>query len=381
MLHVGIAMLLPLGLTLAQQQSTAPGGAANSSQPSASNPSTSSSTGGGAARQPGTYLSGRVLMADGGELPAGVTVRRVCGTRVTAEAYTDSRGYFVLSLGGGAPLLGDASSPGGFRRADSDPSPMITPKVRNPLPATSSDCDLRAVVAGYKSDILPLAGSHPGDSGDIGTILLRRQGRNGGNATSATTGLAPKNARKFYEKGLEAIRQDGPDAAQKDFLRAVQIFPRFAEAWFELGRIYDQRVHPAEARDAYTKAIRADSGYAKPYERLCLLDVKEHLWEQAAETSGKVLGLDPIDFPEAYYVNALANYQAHHLTAAERSARKAVAMEDANPEADYVLGMILAEKGELPEAAANLRAYLAAGGSGETATTATRTLARMNQQK
>ena len=58
------------------------------------------------------------------------------------------------------------------------------------------------------------------------------------------------------------------DEAQADFQKATEIYPRYAYAWFELGRIYEQREHIAEAREAYSKSIAADSKFVNPYEAI-----------------------------------------------------------------------------------------------------------------
>ncbi len=79
-----------------------------------------------------------------------------------------------------------------------------------------------------------------------------------------------------------------------------------------------------------------------------------------ADTTYKVLHLNPYDFPAAYYDNAVANLQLNHLDVAEKSAREAVKVDTAhqNPRANYILGIILAQKRDRKGAAECLRAYL-----------------------
>ena len=197
-------------------------------------------------------------------------------------------------------------------------------------------------------------------------IVLRRDGAKRRLTISATTLLAPKQARKSYDKGLEAIHHNRPDEAQKDFAGAVRIYPRFAAAWLELGKVYEQRKHLSEARNAYSKAIAADGEYLYPYERLYRMDVQESKWQEAAETSAKVLRLDPYEFPEAFYFNAVSNLNLGHLDAAEHSAREAAKLEgaQAEPRGNYVLGVILWHKGDLNGAAERMRAFVAAPPNG-----------------
>ena len=192
-------------------------------------------------------------------------------------------------------------------------------------------------------------------------ILLRRIGTRDNMTVSATTLLAPKDARKAYNKGLEAMRHNSPDAAQKDFSDAVRLYPRYAAAWLELGKVYEQRDHRQEARNAYNRAVSADGGYLFPYERLYRLDIRELRWKEAADTSAKVLRLDPYEFSEAFYFNAVANLELDRLDEAEHSAREASKLEgaQAEPRANYLLGVILWHKGDLAGAEEKMSDFLA----------------------
>jgi tetratricopeptide (TPR) repeat protein len=225
---------------------------------------------------------------------------------------------------------------------------------------------------------VPVGVRHQDDNPNMGAIILHPLSNAQGMTISATTGLAPKEAQKSYERGRDAVRHNQPDLAQKDFARAVGIFPRFAAAWFELGKVLEQRGHRSEARNAYAKAIAADADFLNPFERLYLLDTRESKWQEAADASSRVLHRDPYEFPSAYYVNALANLQLQNLDAAERMAREAAKLGDTvDPRANYVLGLVLAQQGHLPEAAESLRAFLSAALGGAEQKDAERILANL----
>ena len=70
--------------------------------------------------------------------------------------------------------------------------------------------------------------------------------------------------------------------------------------------------------------------------------------------------LDPVDFPQAWYTDAVANYNLKRYDAAEKSARAAVKLDPrhANPRSDYLLGLVLAEKKEYASAIEELTLYL-----------------------
>ncbi len=302
-------------------------------------------------------LSGKVALDDGSAPPGPATIERVCASgRPRAEGYTDSKGRFSITLGQEGDVMPDASeSPtrsqmGGLANATSG-------GVRE---RDLQTCDLRATIPGFRSETISLSGRRYMDNPDVGTMILHRLANVEGFTTSATLAMAPKDARKAYDKGLEDVKKSKPDDAQKEFQKAVDLDPKFAPAWYELGRVYEGRDHIDKAREAYQQSVAADPKYINPYERMYLLDGREAKWQEVADTTDKVLHLNPYDFPAAYYYNAVANLQLGKLDPAEKSAREAVKIDTAhlNPRANYILGIILAQKQDLKGAAECLRAYL-----------------------
>jgi len=298
-------------------------------------------------------LMGKVQIAGAGSLEEPVRIERVCSGVAHSEGFTDPRGNFSISLGQDQTAMPDASEP--------PTQSTITPGMgRVPTSAQLANCDLRAVLPGYRSDTIPLGNRRDLDNPNVGTIFLHRESNVEGLTISATTALAPKNARKAYDKGIEAAGKKKLDEAQKELEKSVAIYPKFAAAWFELGTIYEQRQHPDQASDAYSHSIAADPKYLRPYERLYVFAYRAEKWQECADLTDRILHLDPFDYPEAYYLNAVANLRLNHLDAAEKSARESVKLDTAHRDAraNYTLGFILAQKGKYAEAAEFLRAYL-----------------------
>ena len=305
-------------------------------------------------------ISGRVILSDSESPGQGVTVQRVCGSAVAGEARTDSSGRFVFSLAEN-------------RTYDSQPA--------NSAAAALWGCELRASLSGYQPGSVALVNRRASDNSGI-VIVLRRPGESLELTISATTLLAPKNARKAYTKGLDAMQHSQPDQGQKAFSEAVRIYPRFAAAWLELGKVYEQRGHMSQARIAYGKAIGADPSFLRPYERLYRMDIRESRWRDAADETSKVLRLDPYEFPSAFYFNAVANLELRNLDLAEVSARETIRLEgeDAEPRGNYVLGAILWRKGNLSGAQESLRIFLASGTGGNERANAEKILADIERQ-
>ena len=298
-------------------------------------------------------INGKVALDDGTAPGESVRIERVCNGRPRTEGYTDMKGHFSFTLGQEQGILPDASENQGRLNNPGGPNQGVRESML-------MGCELRASLPGFRSEAVSLANHRYMDSPDVGVIILHRLANVEGLTTSATSSLAPKDARRAFEKGLEAAKKGKPDDAQKDFEKAVEAYPKYASAWFQLGRIYEQRDHFDQARNAYNQSITADGKYINPYERLYMFALNEHKWDEAANLTDRVMRLNPYDFPMAYYFNAVANLQLQKLDVAEKSAREAVKLDTAkqNPRAFYILGVIQSQKQDFPGAAESLRTFL-----------------------
>jgi tetratricopeptide (TPR) repeat protein len=306
----------------------------------------------------GEFFFGKVVMPDGTAPPAGVIIERVCNGTARPQAYTDSRGDFSFQVGQTQDMLPDASVETTGSRHDTTGIPSIQQNAQGRT-SSSYACDLRANMAGYRSDLISLAGRRSLDDPNVGTIMLHSFAKYEGLTTSATSALAPREAHKAFDKGVDAMKKSKLDEARDSFLKATEIYPRYASAWYELGGVYERRERIPDARDAYTKAIAADSKYVNPYEGLYMLAFKEKNWEDVAKITNQVMHLNPYDFPGSLYYNAVANSQLMRLDIAEKSAREAVQLSATqNPKVYYILGVILAKKHDFKGAMESLRTYL-----------------------
>lgn len=320
------------------------------------------------------FISGKVMLEDGTPPPDSVVIERVCGGIPRPEGYTDSKGRFSFEVGRNQGMFSDASygnerdpfstgGGGGFpggntgsRAGGVGGGGMGRQQAEREL----MGCDIVAKLAGYRSEAVSLAGRRSMDNPDVGTIIMRRIANVEGLSTSMTTLMAPKDARKAFDKGRELLKKNKLAEAQKELDKAVELHPKFAAAWFELGRIHLTGNKTDEAKAAFTKAIEADSKYVNPYLPLAQMAATSQKWEEAAELSGKLIRLNPVDFPHAFLINGVANYNLKKYDEAEKSAAEAVKLDPQHrmPKANHLLGALLAEKGELEPAATQLKSYL-----------------------
>jgi len=313
------------------------------------------------------FLSGAVVISDGTPLPDHAKIERVCSNFPVVEGETDRKGHFSFELGR-SPEMPDAS-------VGMNPTTHSTP-IGNNLPEawnTSSrsigdsdrrlwGCELRAVLPGFRSDAIQLDTFHYLDDTNVGTIVLHRLAKVDGLIISVVSALAPKDARKAYEKGRQAEAKLNLEEAYRDFEKSVEAYPQYSIAWFEMGRIAARRGHWDDARKSYKQAIAAEPKYLQPYEQLCELELREAKWQELVELTDQWIKLDPLNSSNAYYLSSIGNLQMLHPSVAEKNAREAVRMDPGkkNMRARYVLGVALAQNRDYAAAAEAIRAYLEA---------------------
>jgi tetratricopeptide (TPR) repeat protein len=316
-------------------------------------------------QQPGmpmpVFLSGKVVLSDGTPPPDSVVIERVCGAKRFPEAYTDSKGHFSFEVGHNKGMIPDASI-GSWD--DSQPGSRGSAGIPGAFGGSAdmvlAGCELRASLAGYESSVVDLSMHRRLDNPDVGTIVLRRLAAVEGSTISMTSLEAPKDAKKLYEKGAKAVNSRKWQDAQKSLEKAVEIYPKYAAAWYELGRAYAGLGNAAEARKSFEQSLAADGKFLKPYLAIADLDMKDKNWKALADNTGLLIKLDPIDYPGAYLYNSFAYFSMNNLDAAEKSAREGIRIDSAHnvPKMEHILGVILANKRDYAGAAAAFKAYL-----------------------
>jgi tetratricopeptide (TPR) repeat protein len=318
------------------------------------------------------FVSGRVLLEDGTPPTDSVVIERVCNGQPHSEGYADSKGYFGMELGRqNNGVIRDASENPGTDPFDSPAMKGASPNLASASNTTlgnmaiGSDnrllgCELRARLVGYRSQSVNLSNRRPLDSPDVGVILLHRLVPNEGGTVSSISLGAPKDAKKAYEKGLEQIKKKKPEDALKSFEKAVETYPKYATAWYELGRLQNAQGDKTTARTSFETAIKSDPKYVAPYLEVASFAVQAANWQEVADLTATATKLNPFDYPQAFFYNAVANYNLKNLEQAEKSARQAEVLDTrhAIPKNSHLLGMILAQRHDYNGAAEKLRNYL-----------------------
>jgi tetratricopeptide (TPR) repeat protein len=319
---------------------------------------------------PPIFVSGRVMLEDGTAPDQSVPIELICSSgQPHTEGYADSKGYFSLQLGQPNPgVMPDASEDmgqGAYGMGGSAQSPMTSGRRPQAYGGLGSDarfmnCELRARLAGYRSQSVSLVNQRALDNPDVGVILLHRIAESEGTTISVRTLTAPKAARKAYEKGLDALKKRKADQATADFQKAVSIDSDFAAAWCDLGKMQVAKSQFDEAHQSFDAAVKADPKFVLPYVELSLLEYRAQKWQALADISAQAAKLDAFEYPQTYLMNAVANYNLKNYGAAEKSAREAERLDTHHryPKSSQILGVILANRQDYTAAAVEFRNYL-----------------------
>jgi len=300
------------------------------------------------------FLSGKIALEDGSRLSDPAAIQLICHGQRRTAGYSDLRGAFSFQFGdtSSAAAVADTS--------DASSSIMIRGESRQDE-RDWRDCELQAVLAGYSSPVIELASRMSRlESVDLGTITLHRLEHVEGTSISVTTMLAPKLATKALQKGREEEKKGKWEQAQKSLQRAVEIYPKYAVAWTELGVVQVRQNDTESAKKSFEQSVAADPKYVNAYEGLAQLAYRANRWPELVETTDKLISLNPVNFPGAYFLNGVANYQLGNFDAAEKKIRQGIRVDDSHevPKLQFLLGMILARKGEYQEASEHIKQYL-----------------------
>lgn len=307
-------------------------------------------------------LSGRVLLADGKIPTQTVQIETICGGRRNTQGRTKSDGAFQFTLGNDPTASLSSARDSGPVGVGSDSFGRAGAGVMDSRGHVDlSNCEVRAVLPGYTSSVIQLGRRSAFESPEIGDIILTPYGKGGDPTVSPTTGQAPNEAKKAFEKGLKETRGDKPkwDRAAKELSKAVELFPAFAEAWYELGEVRLRQEDVEKAREAFQRSIEADANFQKPYPPLSLIELKQGNKEEAARLADKAVSLNP-GLTEAHFYAAMAHFMLGNLDRAGEAALivKKQRCEQRYPRVLVILGDYFAQKQDFPASAQHYRLYV-----------------------
>jgi len=199
---------------------------------------------------------------------------------------------------------------------------------------------------------------------------------------SVTSYTAPKEARKAFEKGVKRLfgAQKDTAGAKEALLEAVELHPKYAEAWTMLGHVYLRLQNRQQAEYAFERSIEADPQYGAPYAPLSRMLVKQGKWARALEVADKGVSLNPSDSQLKYDLVTSA-FAADDKDTAYRWAQQLYEQGDSDyfPAVIYVLAHEAWEQGFHDRAEGYFAEYLKGPGDPRLRTEARKGLAAVQK--
>jgi tetratricopeptide (TPR) repeat protein len=293
-------------------------------------------------------LSGKVAVEGSGDISFDTEVLLVCGSQERARTGTDSKGNFTIQI-----------------NVPSDSQPQTSQAAIRQDSVSWNNCELYAESSGFRSEKVSLNAEPLNGIVRVGTITLHPvvQAQNAAEGTftvSATSLAAPDSAKKAFAKGQEQARKGKWAEAVNYFRRAVQVYPRFALAWLELGKAQIHQNDFAEAQQSFQQAATHDNDFMPAYVELTKVAVQQQNWKSLAYATDRIVQLSPQASAQFWFLNAAAHFNLGNIAGAENSAERGLRLDSKHqvPQLEYLYGVILAGQQKYPDAITHIKAYL-----------------------
>ena len=173
-----------------------------------------------------------------------------------------------------------------------------------------------------------------------------------------TDSLAPKSARKEYEKGARSLGSGNLPQAKAHFEKAVAEYPCYARAQTDLALLVSERQEFPQAETALRKAIECDPGFLDAYFRLGLLLNAQKKFAESAALLQDGLRRSPGTW-QLHYEMAVTFYGLGEYSKAEDEYLRASSQNPASPPGLHAeLANVYLKERAYDKAYAEMRAYL-----------------------
>jgi tetratricopeptide (TPR) repeat protein len=204
----------------------------------------------------------------------------------------------------------------------------------------------------------------------VRVVLTRAARRTTTSPLPALTDMsAPKNARKVFERGVQALRANRLDDARKKFERAVAEYPCYARALTGLASIQIAVRDFGGAAANLRQAIRCDPAFPDAFTTLGRLLNSQKRFVESEEILNQGLRLSPRAW-QLYDQLATAHYSEGQYGKAEEEWLRVLSIDPAPPaEVHAKLAAVYLQGGARDKAYAEMQAYLQTEPSGRFAST------------
>lgn len=177
---------------------------------------------------------------------------------------------------------------------------------------------------------------------------------------SVTSLEAPEKARQAFDKGVQEARKGKWQAAADYFKKAVDMYPRYAVAWLELGRVKSKQSSYADAQQCFRQAVAQEPKLLDGYVELAYVAVKQNDWNDLADATNQLITLAPTSSAQYWFLNSAAYYNMGNLDKAQGSVERGIQLDSRHEFAqlEYLYGLILGSRKQYKAAAEHVATYI-----------------------
>jgi len=161
--------------------------------------------------------------------------------------------------------------------------------------------------------------------------------------------IKPKFEQAWAKLGNVLVDQNRLKEAEDIFRKALEIDQNFADVWHNLGNLFQKQKQPKEAEDAYRKALKIDPNDSKKWYNLGILLQEQKRPNETEKAYRNALQIDPNDAKTWYNLGTLLKDQKH-FNEAEYAYRKFLEIDPHNAKTWNNLGFLLVDQKHPKEA-------------------------------
>jgi tetratricopeptide (TPR) repeat protein len=200
--------------------------------------------------------------------------------------------------------------------------------------------------------------------------------RPGSPTVSAADLNIPDKAKKEFEKANDLIAKQDWKQAQERLTKAVDIYPKYASAYNNLGVVFGHLGDRAQERASLQKAISINDRFAPAYVNLGKMAIVDRNYPEAENFLNKATALDPNN--QTLVLLANVELMNQHFDEALASCNRAHSIpHDPHALVHYIAARALEHKNDLHGAILELETFLQEEAAGERADAVRKELAAL----
>lgn len=204
----------------------------------------------------------------------------------------------------------------------------------------------------------------------------------GGGASVAVRDLnIPESASKQFDQATEAMNHQDWQKAVTHLNQAVALYPKYVEAYTNLGAAYEHLDDPVHEREALTQAIALDGQFAPALMNLGMLSLVEKKYPESEDELSRASAADATN-PQILMLLAQAQLLNKHFDQAVASTEKLHTLphHEKYAKAHYIAARALAHENRPSDAADQLQEFLDEQPIGPMADAVRKELANLRRQ-